>query len=71
MLKIFTYAIFCLFFIGCSNKELSRVKELPYYNKEKVNLYLIYNQTVLSNQVEFTYTIKSDNFNKKINVCLF
>lgn len=69
MLKIFSCTIFCLLFIGCSNKELSRVKELPYYNKEKVNLYLINNQTVLSNQVEFTYTIKSDNFNKKINVC--
>ncbi|TLS99914.1 hypothetical protein [Aliarcobacter cibarius] len=56
-------------FAGCSQKEPNKVKELPHYNKEKVNLYLLNNETVLSNQVEFIYRIKSDNFNKNINVC--
>lgn len=40
MFKIFTYAIFCLFFIGCSNKEPKiTLKDFPYYDANKANIY--------------------------------
>lgn len=40
MLKIFTYAIFCLLFIGCSNKEPKiALKDFPYYDENKANIY--------------------------------
>lgn len=55
-------------FIGCSQKEPT-MNELPYYSKDKVNLYLLNNETVLSSQIEYIYTIESNSFNKNINIC--
>ena len=68
MFKFFISIISCLLFLGCATKE-PIAKELPYYNKDKVNLYLLNNETELTNQKEYIYTIESKNFIKKINVC--
>ena len=68
MFKFFISIISCLLFLGYATKE-PIAKELPYYNKDKVNLYLLNNETELTNQKEYIYTIESKNFIKKINVC--
>lgn len=65
-LSILFLATFLL--VGCTQKEPT-IKELPHYSKDKVNLYLLNNETVLSSQIEYIYTVESNNFNKNINIC--
>lgn len=67
--------LFIVFFIGilfsaCSSKEPKiALKDFPHYNKDKVNLYLLNNETELKYQIEYIYKISSINFNKEITLC--
>ncbi|QDF28972.1 hypothetical protein [Halarcobacter anaerophilus] len=71
MIKILISGILFLIFSGCVANKISiePIKALPFYDKDKANVYLVNNETEMGYQMEYKYIIESDRLKKDMLVC--
>ncbi|MCT7643875.1 hypothetical protein [Aliarcobacter butzleri] len=71
MTRLFIVFFMVILFSSCSSKTQNSavLNTFPHYNKDKVNLYLLNNETELKHQIDYIYKISSLNFNKEITLC--
>jgi len=70
MIRLFSILFIGILLGGCATKEpKNKVVSLPYYNKDKANLYFINNETSMGLQIHFNLKISSKEYEKKILTC--